>query len=117
MAPSLKEKQFAAYIVDLMQSLGSVNAKAMFGGFGIFLNGTMFGLVFDNVLYLKADKETKKEFKELGLEPFTYIKKGKELKMSYFQAPEDAVEDHEIMKIWGLKAYNSALRAVKKTKK
>ena len=114
MSPSLKEKEFAAYIVDLMQSLGSVDAKAMFGGFGIFLNGIMFGLIFDNVLYLKADKTTEEEFKELGLEPFTYNKKGKELNMSYFQAPEEVTEDHEQMNIWGMKAYKSALRAVKK---
>lgn len=110
-------KEFASYIVDLMQSIGPVNSRAMFGGFGIFLNGIMFGLIADNVLYLKVDNESENEFKDLGLEPFMYNKKGKEIKMSYFQAPEGAIEDDEEMYFWATKAYNSALRASSKKQK
>ena len=72
MPSSPEEKEFTSYVVDLMQSIGPVNAKAMFGGYGIFLEGLMFGLVADSVLYLKVDKETENEFKAKGLEQFTY---------------------------------------------
>ena len=47
MPSSPEEKEFTSYVVDLMQSIGPVNAKAMFGGYGIFLEGLMFGLVAD----------------------------------------------------------------------
>jgi len=117
MPPSPGENEFASYIVDRMQSIGPVNAKAMFGGFGLFFNGIMFGLIADNVLYLKVDNETESEFRDLGLEPFTYNKKGKEFKMSYFQAPEEAIEDDEEMDLWAKKAYNSALRAASQKQK
>ncbi len=40
MPPSPVEKEFTTYIVDLMQSIGPVSAKAMFGGYGIFLEAT-----------------------------------------------------------------------------
>ena len=112
-----EEKELTSYIVDLMQSIGSVSAKAMFGGHGIFLKGLMFGLVADSVLYLKADEETENEFKARGLEQFTYSKKGKEFKMSYYHAPEEALEDSEVMKFWASKAYNTALRAAFKKRK
>jgi DNA transformation protein len=118
MASSQKKKEFASYIVDLMQSIGPVNAKAMFGGYGIFLEGLMFGLIAENVLYLKADEETENEFKARGLDNFTYNKKGKEFKMSYYQAPAEAMENREEMNLWAAKAYSAALRAAtEKSKK
>ena len=117
MPPSPAEKEFAAYIVDLMQSIGLVSARAMFGGYGIFHDALMFGIIADNVLYLKADKETENDFKDMGLEPFTYQKQGKELKMSYYQAPEEALDNAEEMNHWAAKAYRTAVRAASKQQK
>ena len=118
MPVSNEEKEFVTYVIDLMQSIGPVRAKSMFGGHGIFLEGLIFGLVADSVLYLKVDKETEIEFKVRGLEAFTYNKKGKEFKMSYYQAPEEALEDVEEMNFWANKAYGTALKvASKKPKK
>lgn len=114
MPASNKEREFVSYVVDLMQSVGPVHAKGMFGGHGIYLDGLMFGLVADSVLYLKVDKQTRKEYKDRGLDAFTYSKKGKEYKMSYFQAPEEALEDREEMNTWANKAYRAALRAASK---
>ena len=101
----------------LMQSIGSVKAKRMFGGHGIFLDRLMFGLIADSVLYLKADEETENEFKNKGLEAFTYTKKDKEFKMSYYQAPEEALENAEEMNSWANKAYGAALRAATKKRR
>ncbi len=109
-----EKKEFVNYILDLMQLVGPVNAKAMFGGYGIFLNQLMFGLVADSVVYLKADKQTKYKFEDRGLEAFTYNKKGKEFKMSYYQVPEEALEDIEQMRYWANQAYNVALKAADK---
>jgi len=117
MPASTEEKEFTSYVVELMQSIGPVRAKAMFGGYGIFLEGLMFGLVADGVLYLKADKETEEEFKARELEPFTYNNKGKAFKMSYYQAPEEALENDEEMESWAAQAYSTALRAAAKKRK
>ncbi len=117
MPASSAEKEFVSYVVDLMQSIGPVRAKGMFGGHGIFLDDLMFGLVADSVLYLKADKEIIPEFEAKGLEAFTYGKKGKEFRMSYYQAPEETLEDAEEMNIWANKAYGAALRAAAKKRK
>jgi DNA transformation protein len=117
MTISKDEKEFVTYVVDLMQSIGPISAKSMFGGHGIFLDGLMFGLVADSILYLKVDKETENEFKAKGLEAFTYNKKGKEFHMSYYQVPEEALEDADEMKSWANKAYGAALRAASKKRK
>lgn len=39
MPVSKEKKEFVFYVVDLMQSIGLVSAKGMFGGHGIFLEG------------------------------------------------------------------------------
>lgn len=114
MSASNVEKEFVSYVVELMQSIGPVGAKSMFGGHGIFLEELMFGLVSDSILYLKVDKETENEFNAKGLEAFTYNKKGKEFKMSYHQAPDEVFDDGEKMNCWANKAYCAALRAASK---
>ena len=117
MPSSPAEKEFTSHVVELMQSIGPVSAKAMFGGYGIFFEGLMFALIADSVLYLKADEETANAFKTRGLEQFTYNKKGKEFKMSYYQAPDEALEDSGEMKFWAVKAYGTALKAAAKKRK
>lgn len=113
----MKDNAFTTYVVEMMQSIGPVRAKSMFGGHGLFLEDLMFGLVADNVLYLKADDESENEFKTRGLGAFTYHKKDKTLTMSYYQAPEETLEDIDEMKVWANKAYGAALRAASKKRK
>jgi len=116
--PALSDdKEFASYVVDLMQSIGPVYSKVMFGGHGIFLDALMFGLIADSVLYLKVDAETVNSFKDRGLDAFTYDKKGKQFTMLYYQAPDEALEDSEETNIWANRAYAVALNASSKKRK
>ena len=117
MTGSGEEKEFVSYVLELMQSIGPVRARAMFGGHGIFLEELMFGLVADSAFFLKVDKENEGHFKDRGLEAFTYMKKGKEYKMSYYQAPEEVLDDVEEMNYWANLAYSAALRAASKKRK
>ena len=71
----------------------------------------MFGLVADEVLYLKIDQKILSVFKALGLGPFVYEKKGKKMAMSYYQAPENAMDSSSDLCEWAEKAYRAALRA------
>ena len=52
----------------------------------------------------------------LDLLPFTYEKQGKKTNLGYLQAPEDAMEDSEIMREWANKAFGAAMRAAAKKK-
>ena len=117
MTVTKQEKEFVDHIVDFTQSIGRVASRRMFGGYGLFLNGLMFGLVADSTLYLKTDKELEPEFAAKGLAPFTYSRKGKVFKMSYYQAPEETLEDTNEMTTWASKAYNAAVRSAAKNPK
>ena len=106
---------FVEYALELLAPLKNVRARKMFGGYGIYRESVMFGLVADEVLYLKVDQETIPEYEALGLGPFLFEKNGKMVAMSYYQAPEDAMDSSSDLCEWAEKAYRVALRTKKKT--
>ena len=87
MAISIEQREYVAHIVDLLQFFGPVESKSLFGGFGVFLEGLMFGLIAGNELYLKVDGQNRQDYKDLGLQAFSFRKNGKQFKMSYYQTP------------------------------
>ncbi|MBQ2524499.1 MAG: TfoX/Sxy family protein [Prevotella sp.] len=44
---------FVQYIVDQCSGAGEIVAKIMFGDYGIYCNGKIFGLICDDRFYLK----------------------------------------------------------------
>jgi DNA transformation protein len=111
---SAKPNEFVNHLLDLLEPLGPISARRMFGGYGIYLDRTMFALVADDMLYLKVDDASRAEFVASGLEPFRYARQGKSYEMSYHQAPEDALEDGELLRDWARKALDAAMRAGRK---
>ena len=112
-----RKNEFMAYLLELLEPLGSVEAKAMFGGYGVYKQGLMFGLVSDDTFYLKADDKNRGDFESKDMPPFTYKRKAKTLSMSYFQAPPDVMENSDELCEWAIKAYDAAMRAGKGKKK
>ena len=70
---------YVEYLKEVFSGFGSIQPRRMFGGYGIFYKGLMFGLVADDMLYLKADKAISRHFAERELESFSYEKQGKSL--------------------------------------
>ena len=105
------QNEFVFHIAELLQALGPVRVQRMFGGHGFFLGDLMFALEADNVLYLKTDANTVGDFTDRGLEAFTYVRQGKTCALSYFQAPEEVLEDGDAMKSWANRACGAAARA------
>ena len=95
-----------------MRRFGKVEARAMFGAWGLYHEGTFFALIAGEALYIKADDETRPDFQALGLEPFVYrMRDGESITMTYYAAPEEALESPEVMAEWARRGYGAALRA------
>ena len=112
-----KHDEFVNYLLELMQPLGPVSAKAMFGGYGIYIGDLMFALVADDVLYLKTDDENLPDFEQRSLQPFRYERNGKAYNMSYSEAPAEVMDDAETMRLWAGKAIDAALKNRARKKK
>ncbi len=109
--------EFVDYLHEVFAEFGPIETRRMFGGHGVYHNQLMFGLVADDVLYLKADNTISRKFAELGLEQFEYVKNAKTMKMSYFMAPEEIYEDTEQARNWAELSYGAAKRAAQKSRK
>ncbi|MDC0662725.1 TfoX/Sxy family protein [Marinobacter sp. SS21] len=102
--------EYTDYLQEVFVQFGPVQARRMFGGHGIFHDGLMFALVSDETLYLKADDQCREAFIEAGLPPFEYEKQGKRMTMSYYQAPEEVLEDPDAAAEWARRSFGAALR-------
>ncbi|GAC1316396.1 MAG: hypothetical protein NVS3B11_00010 [Collimonas sp.] len=98
------------YIRELLAPLGVVNARRMFGGHGIYYDNVMIGLVADGTLFLKTDEETRPQFAAAGCRPFVTESRGRSIEMSYWSAPEDAMDAAAAMAPWARLAYAAAMR-------
>lgn len=105
--------EFVDSLQEVFALFGSVQARRMFGGYGLYHDSLMFGLVADDVLYLKVDSKSYAMFAERGLAQFVYGKGAKQTKMSYCMAPEEIFDDAEQAKVWASRAFEAALRASK----
>jgi len=105
--------EFVAYLVESLQPLGGVSARRMFGGHGIFKDGLMLGLVDADQLYLKVDDGNRPAYQARGLRPFDYVKKGKRIALSYYEAPSESCDDPDVLCDWARAAYDAALRGRK----
>lgn len=103
--------QFTQFLVEVFEDFGEITTRKMFGGYGIYHQGIMFGLVADDVLYLKTDKLSEGLFIDKGLKPFEYDKGEKVVKMSYNQAPDVIYDDRQAAANWAKLAFASAQKA------
>jgi DNA transformation protein len=98
---------FIAHALELLAALGSVKARRMFGGHGIYCDGLFIAIVLDDVLYLKADDRSRADFERAGCERFSYLRQGRPARLNFYRA----MDAPRRMLPWGKKALAAALRA------
>lgn len=97
----------------LFEQLGYIKSRSMFGGFGIFADDTMFALVVNDKLHVRADETLAQQFKSQGLEPYVYKKRGFPVVTKYFALGEDWASDSKKT----LEIASTALKAANAEKK
>lgn len=105
--------EFVDYLPETFSTFGAISIRKMFGGHGVYHEGIMIGLIADDMLYLKTDKQSEQAFIALDLPQFKYPKANKFVGMSYYQAPAEALEDPDEMCHWAQLAFAAALRSRK----
>lgn len=103
-------------IIDLLQDLGPVRIRRMFGGLGVFLDGLMIAVTgYGGELYIKADALNDQYFRDAGSTRFTYLKAGgKPFVMGYWKLPDEALDDPVQAVIWAKYGLEAAQRAARK---
>ena len=93
--------QFKAFLADLLEPLGPIVFKRLFGGEGLSLGGVTFAFIMGQSLYLRVDDETRPAFERAGMTPFAYDTKAKRVTVrSFYAAPEELYDDGDELCAW-----------------
>lgn len=118
---------FHDFVIELLDGMGPVSIRKMFGGAGVYADGLMFGLIAGDVLHLKVDDALKAELTQEGSGPFVWEpqngpRKGEKVDLGYWRLPEGALDDPDEAVTWARKALavaraKAAAKAPKRKKK
>jgi len=108
--------EYKAFVAEIFEPLGAVDIKHMFGGAGVYYRDVMFALIFNETLYLKADAVNQEMFEEAGADRFHYKPQsgrnaGKEIAMSFWELPEELLDDPDTLVNWLHASVDAAYRA------
>lgn len=108
--------EFRDYVLELLEPLGRVQAKRMFGGVGLYLDGTIFAILTDETVFLKVDDQNRSAFEAEGMPPFNPFKDDKRLIKSYSECPPRLLEDSDALCDWARTSWQAGRRVSTKTK-
>ncbi len=103
-------ESFAEFLREQLAPLGRVAMRRMFGKTGVFCDGLMFGMVTDNMLYLRVDDHNRAAFKEAeSFPPLNYEKKGCTIDLTFWRAPERLFDEPDELVTWARAALAAPL--------
>lgn len=87
----------AEEVIGKLEVIDGVSSKKMFGGYGIFHNQKMFGMITaKGGAYLKADKSNIDDYEAHNCE--------KHSRMPYYEIPKVILEDVDRLVVWANKS-------------
>jgi len=102
-------EEYLEYVLDQLEELGSVSARKMFGGAGIYLDGLFFALIADDVLYFKVDETNLQDYLTAGSNQFKPL--------LFYEVPAHVLENRDELVIWAEKSVAVAVSKLATRKK
>ena len=89
---------YEAFVLDQLTELDGLTCRAMFGGYGLTLDGHFFGIIHKGRLYFKTDPTTAPRYRARHMLPFKPNRK--QTLKNYYEVPVDIVESAESLVEW-----------------
>ena len=105
------QNEYCQFVMDSLSNFGSVSVRKMFGGYGVYFQGLMFGLIANEHLYFKVDDSNRADFEKAHSHAFTYQAKNKTMSLAYWLVPAEVLEEPEQLYFWAKKAHHVAFTA------
>ena len=74
----------------------------MFGGTGLYMNQSFFGIVHKGSLYMRTDEASRPDYVKAGSRPFN--PRGQKELHRYYEVPADVLDDAEELLAWAKRA-------------
>ena len=111
-------KELETYIVEQLGPAGEISARRMFGGVGIYIDDVFCAIIGPDsgALFFKVDDSNRADYDAAGSKPFVPFKDRATI-MSYYEVPEEIIEDQDELLRWAKKARAAAMAAPRKRRK
>ena len=103
---------YKRFVLDQLDELGDVTPRSMFGGVGLYHRDVFFGIVADDVLYLKVDDATRGDYERAGMGPFRPYP-DRSGTMQYYAVPLAVLESAGELAEWARRAIAVAKRTAR----
>lgn len=94
----MADTSFLDFVLEQLAEARQLKVRAMFGGHGLYLGSSFFGIVHKGTLYLRTDEASRPAYLKKGSRPFN-PKKVKQLHR-YYEVPSEVLEEAEILLEW-----------------
>jgi DNA transformation protein and related proteins len=102
---------YLTYVLDQLAALGEVSARRMFGGAGLYCGEFFFGLISEDVLYLRVSEASRGDYTARGMAAFRPYADRPQLSMNYFEVPAEVLESSAELTAWARRAVAAAQTA------
>ena len=98
----MSDNSFAVYVLEQLADCPGISSRKMFGGVGLYCNGTFFGIISDDVFYIKTNAQTRDEYIKRGMKPF--CPSAKQTLKNYYEVPAEIIDDRNELRVWVLRS-------------
>lgn len=112
----LAEGSFGAFVLDQLGELGGVEARPMFGGAGLYLDGDFFGILYKERLYFRVSADTIADYTSRKMQPFEPFEGRQGQSRGYYEVPLEVVESPADLVTWARAAQRTPPRTARKNR-
>ena len=95
---------------EYLAPLGQIHHRALFGGYSLAIDDTVFAMVAEGALYLRACEESAPYYVNAKAPFLTFVKRGRPVLLNYYQVDEGLWQDREALLTLGQYSLAAAQR-------
>lgn len=107
---------YLTFVLEQLDGMRGIVTKRMFGGIGVYCDGTFFAVIDNDTLFFKVNDVIAARYRERGMPPFAPIA-GKPPMLGYYQVPPDVLEDASALCGWAAESVAAAASTPKKARR
>ena len=100
------DQSFVNFVLEQLDDRLELQAKRMFGGYGLYAGSDFFGIIHRSCLYFKTDALTQSRYEAAQMDCFR--PNAKQCLKHYYQVPLEVLEDSDQLRAWAAEAIQVA---------
>ena len=98
----MADGSFLDYVLEQLAEARGIKTRAMFGGHGLYMGASFFGIVHKGALYFRTDEASRPAYVNAGSRPFN--PQGRIELHRYYEVPSEVLEDADELLVWAKRA-------------